>query len=55
MRFERQHGIAPLADDVTRCVAAESHRGAMWQTIAKDDANRGKSTRELLELVAAAL
>jgi len=56
IRFERQHGTAPLAEDVAaRCVAAEPHHGATWQAIAKDDANRGRSTRELLELVAAAL
>ncbi|KAF8271613.1 PRP1 splicing factor, N-terminal-domain-containing protein [Lactarius quietus] len=56
IKFERQHGTAPLAEDVAvRCVAAEPHHGETWQAIAKDDANRGKSTRELLELVAAAL
>ena len=33
---------AQQAEDVTaRCVAAEPHRGATWQAIAKNDANRG--------------
>ncbi|KAI9436194.1 hypothetical protein H4582DRAFT_2130095 [Lactarius indigo] len=40
---------------VARCAVEEPRHGATWQAIGKDDANRGKSTRELLELVAAAL
>lgn len=56
LRFERQHGSAAQVEDVAaRCAAAEPHHGATWQAIAKDDTNRGKSTRELLELVTAAL
>ncbi|KAH9173056.1 PRP1 splicing factor, N-terminal-domain-containing protein [Lactarius sanguifluus] len=59
--FERAIGANPdvgdaQAEDVAaRCTAAEPHHGATWQAIAKDDANRGRSTRELLELVTAAL
>lgn len=40
---------------VARCVTAEPHHGPTWQVIAKDDKNVGKSTKEILELVAAAL
>lgn len=40
---------------IKRCVAAEPHHSSTWQTIAKDSANRGKSTKEILELVADAL
>ncbi len=56
LKFERQHGSTRQAEDlVARCAAAEPHHGERWQAAAKDDANRGKSTKELLELVAAAL
>ncbi|KAI0260679.1 PRP1 splicing factor, N-terminal-domain-containing protein [Gloeopeniophorella convolvens] len=56
LKFERQHGTAAHREDVaTRCAAAEPHHGVAWQPIAKDDKNRGKVTREILELVAAAL
>ncbi|KAF8261892.1 hypothetical protein EI94DRAFT_1744919 [Lactarius quietus] len=49
IKFERQHGSAPLAEDVaTRGVAAEPHHGETWQAIAKDDGTEAK-------LVAAAL
>ena len=40
---------------IKRAVAAEPRYGPTWQQIAKDIANTGKSTREILELVAAAL
>lgn len=40
---------------VNRCIAAEPHHGAVWQAIAKDDRNAGKSVKDVLELVAVAL
>jgi pre-mRNA-processing factor 6 len=43
------------AEVVRRCVAAEPHHGRIWQSIAKDMQNIGKSTKEVLDLVAAAL
>jgi len=39
----------------TKCVAAEPHHSPMWQSIAKDVKNVGKSTKEILEMVADAL
>lgn len=39
----------------TRCAAADPHHGPTWQAIAKDVKNAGKSTRQILELVADAL
>jgi pre-mRNA-processing factor 6 len=35
--------------------AAEPHHGPVWQAIAKDDKNVGKSMKELLAMVADAL
>lgn len=40
---------------IAKAVAAEPRYGPTWQPIAKDIANVRKSTREILELVAAAL
>jgi pre-mRNA-processing factor 6 len=40
-------------DEVLKAAtAAEPHHGLVWQAVAKDDANRGKSVAEILELVA---
>ena len=36
----------------TKCVAAEPHHSPIWQSIAKDVKYVGKSTREILEIVA---
>ena len=56
LKFERQHGTAAQQEDViVRCQAAEPSHGETWQPIAKDDKNGGKSAKEILELVAAAL
>ena len=56
LKFERQHGTAAQQEDViARCQAAEPRHGETWQPIAKDDKNGGKSVKEILELVAAAL
>lgn len=52
-KFEKQHGEKERQDEVVRqCVAAEPHHGQLWPSIAKDVANQGKSTAEILELVA---
>ncbi|KAN0094985.1 PRP1 splicing factor, N-terminal domain containing protein [Tylopilus felleus] len=56
LKFERQHGtVEHVADVVKQCVAAEPHHGPVWQSVAKDDKNMGKSTKEILELVAEVL
>lgn len=56
LKFERQHGTPEhVAEVIKRCVAAEPHHGPVWQSIAKDDKNIGKGTKEILELVADAL
>lgn len=56
LKFERQHGTEEQREEVrTKCIAAEPHRSPVWQSVAKDDTNRGKSVREILELVADAL
>lgn len=53
LKFERQHGTAEhRAEVLKRCAAAEPRHGVVWQSVAKDDANRGKPTIELVELVA---
>jgi pre-mRNA-processing factor 6 len=55
LKFEH-HGTAAQEEDViVRCQAAEPRHGETWQPIAKDDKNGGKSAKEILELVAAAL
>lgn len=40
---------------VNKCVAEEPHHSPVWQSIAKDDKNVGKSIKEILEMVADAL
>ncbi|KAF7978663.1 hypothetical protein HWV62_45188 [Athelia sp. TMB] len=56
LRFERQHGTPEYqAQVVDKCVAEEPHHSPVWQSIAKDDKNAGKSVKEILELVADAL
>ncbi|KDR68393.1 hypothetical protein GALMADRAFT_78691 [Galerina marginata CBS 339.88] len=56
LKFERQHGNEEQREIVrTKAVAAEPHHSPVWQSIAKDVANVGKSTREILEAVADAL
>jgi pre-mRNA-processing factor 6 len=56
LKFELQHGTATQQEDViVRCRAAEPRHGETWhawQPIAKD---AGKSAKEILKLVAAAL
>ncbi|KAH9933150.1 PRP1 splicing factor, N-terminal-domain-containing protein [Epithele typhae] len=56
LKFERQHGTQEHQEEVIRkAVAAEPRYGPTWQPIAKDISNTGRSTREILELVAGAL
>ncbi|KAJ7228908.1 PRP1 splicing factor, N-terminal-domain-containing protein [Mycena pura] len=56
LKFERQHGTEEHRDDVRKkCVAAEPHHSPMWQSVAKDLQNIGKSIAEILEAVADAL
>lgn len=43
---ERQQAV------IERCKAAAPHHGPVWQSVAKDLANIGKSTEEILQLVA---
>ncbi|TFK53830.1 hypothetical protein OE88DRAFT_1625782 [Heliocybe sulcata] len=55
-KFEHQHGTKEHQEGVVKkCVAAEPHHGSVWPAIMKDVRNMGKSTKEILELVAAAL
>ncbi|EPQ56815.1 hypothetical protein GLOTRDRAFT_115025 [Gloeophyllum trabeum ATCC 11539] len=55
-KFELQHGTKEHQEEVVkRCVAAEPHHGPVWQATAKDIKNTGKTTEEILKLVAAAL
>ncbi|KAJ9103855.1 hypothetical protein QFC21_002317 [Naganishia friedmannii] len=52
-KFEKQHGEKERQNEViNKCVAAEPHHGELWPTISKDIKNIGKSTTEILELVA---
>ncbi|TFK18041.1 hypothetical protein FA15DRAFT_675582 [Coprinopsis marcescibilis] len=56
LKFERQYGQAEQQELVrTQCVASEPRHSPVWQVIAKDDKNMGKSAREILELVANSL
>ncbi|KAH8091002.1 PRP1 splicing factor, N-terminal-domain-containing protein [Cristinia sonorae] len=56
LKFERQHGTPEHQEEVVKkCVAAEPHHGQTWQPIAKDITNTGKSIKDILVLVAAAL
>ncbi|KAJ7638548.1 PRP1 splicing factor, N-terminal-domain-containing protein [Roridomyces roridus] len=53
LKFERQHGTEEHRDEVRKkCVAADPHHSLVWQSVAKDIRNTGKSTAEILELVA---
>ncbi len=56
LKFEAQHGDeAAAADVIKRCVAADPRHGEKWQAVRKSVANAGKSTEEVLKLVAAEL
>lgn len=49
MTQERQEAV------VEKCEQAQPHHGPVWQSVAKDLSNTGKSIREILELVAVKL
>ncbi|KAL1708674.1 PRP1 splicing factor, N-terminal-domain-containing protein [Schizophyllum commune] len=56
LKFEREHGTEEHREAVrVKCVQADPHHGPVWQSISKDDKNRGKTTKDVLELVANAL
>ncbi|WVN88097.1 uncharacterized protein L203_103297 [Cryptococcus depauperatus CBS 7841] len=56
LKFERQHGEPERQDAVIeKCIQAQPHHGPVWQAVSKDLKNIGKSTREILELVASKL
>ncbi|CAK5275776.1 unnamed protein product [Mycena citricolor] len=53
LKFERQHGTEEHRQQVRKqCVAAEPHHSPVWQSIAKDPKNIGKTTAQILEMVA---
>ncbi|GAO49931.1 hypothetical protein SAICODRAFT_97686 [Saitoella complicata NRRL Y-17804] len=55
-KFELQHGTEEQRQAViTRCVAVEPHHGEVWQMVAKQPKNAGKSVEEILKLVAETL
>ncbi|KAG1469969.1 hypothetical protein G6F56_002952 [Rhizopus delemar] len=52
-KFELQHGTKEYQDIVIkRCVLSEPRHGECWQSVAKDVANVGKKTEEILKLCA---
>ncbi|KAG6816969.1 hypothetical protein H0H87_001284 [Tephrocybe sp. NHM501043] len=56
LKFERQHGTEEHREIVrNKCLAAEPHHSQMWQSVAKDVSNQGKTIKEILEIVADAL
>jgi pre-mRNA-processing factor 6 len=56
LKFEREHGEPERQESVIQqCEVAQPRHGPVWQDVAKDMANVGKSVREVLELVAARL
>ena len=56
LKFERQHGTEEHQELVrVRCAAADPHHGPTWQSIAKDVRNTGRSSRQILEIVADAM
>ncbi|ORX36867.1 PRP1 splicing factor, N-terminal-domain-containing protein [Kockovaella imperatae] len=53
LKFERQHGEPERQQLVIdKCVEAQPHHGPVWQAVAKNLANVGKSIPDILELVA---
>ncbi|KAJ7117894.1 PRP1 splicing factor, N-terminal-domain-containing protein [Mycena crocata] len=55
-RFERQYGTQDQQlSVVSQCTTASPRHGHMWESVAKDDKNRMKSTAQILDLVSAAL
>ncbi|KAI7882461.1 hypothetical protein K492DRAFT_206195 [Lichtheimia hyalospora FSU 10163] len=55
-KFELQHGTEEQQEGVVkRCVASEPRHGERWTAVAKDMANIGKRTADILKLCAAQL
>lgn len=55
-KYEKQHGNKEMVDKVVEeCVRAEPKYGQVWQPVAKDPKNVGKSIPQILEAVAAKL
>lgn len=53
LKFERQHGTEEQREAVrVKCIAADPHHSPIWQGVVKHVNNVGKSTREILEMVA---
>ena len=53
LKFEKQHGEKERQDAVIQnCIKASPRHGPVWQATTKDLANLGKSTADILELVA---
>ena len=53
LKFERQHGEPERVQAVIeKATAAQPHHGPVWQAVAKELGNGGKSTEQILELVA---
>lgn len=53
LKFERQHGTLEHQEAVIQKAEAASPRhGPVWQAVSKDLGNVGKSTREILDIVA---
>ncbi|KAI9097297.1 PRP1 splicing factor, N-terminal-domain-containing protein [Phlyctochytrium arcticum] len=54
LKFEMQHGTEEQRKElIAKCVAAEPRHGERWQEVAKSRLNHGKTTEEILKLVAA--
>lgn len=53
LKFEREHGIQEQKSEVVqKAITVEPRHGPVWQSTAKDVANFGKKTAEILEMVA---
>ncbi|TFK61343.1 hypothetical protein BDN72DRAFT_965230 [Pluteus cervinus] len=53
LKFEKQHGGSEQVEEVKkRCMQADPRHSRVWQEISKDDKNVGKTTEQILELVA---
>ena len=56
LKFLFQHGTEEKrADVISKCVSNEPRHGEVWQSVAKDPKNAGKSVEEILKIVAGKL
>lgn len=56
LKFEREYGEVERQEAVIqKAEQAQPHHGPVWQAVSKDMANIGKSTRDILDLVAKAV